>query len=62
MHQQQTAFENIMGKQEIASNEQYLLFAQCFLLNLIIVPHLSIFMTSYVIFCQIERVQNWYMR
>ena len=33
MHQQQTAFENIVGKEEIASNEQFLLFPQCFLLH-----------------------------
>ena len=33
MHQQQTAFENIMGKEEIARKEQFLLFPQCFLLN-----------------------------
>ena len=37
MHQQQTAFENIMGKEEIALNEQsckqFLLFPQCFLLK-----------------------------
>ena len=38
MHQQQTAFENIVGKGEIAHNEQFLLFPQCFLLNRIIVP------------------------
>ena len=31
MHQQQTAFENIAGKGEIARNEQFLLFPQCFL-------------------------------
>ena len=37
MHQQQTAFENIVGKEEIARNEQFLLFPQCFLLNQIIV-------------------------
>ena len=47
MHQQQTAFENIVGKEEIACNEQFLLFPQCFLLNQIIVPHLSIVLTSY---------------
>ena len=35
-HQQQTAFENIVGKGEIAHNEQFLLFQQCFLLNQII--------------------------
>ena len=33
MHQQQTAFENIVVKEEIARNEQFLLFPQCFLLN-----------------------------
>ena len=37
-HQQQTGFENIVGKEEIARNEQFLLFPQCFLLNQIIVP------------------------
>ena len=37
MYQQDTAFENIVGKQEIARNEQFLLFPQCFLLNQIIV-------------------------
>ena len=36
-HQQQTAFENIVGKEEIARNEQFLLFSQCFLLNQIMV-------------------------
>ena len=33
MHQQQTAFENIVRKGKIARNEQFLLFPQCFLLN-----------------------------
>ena len=33
MHEQQTAFENIVRKGEIARNEQFLLFPQCFLLN-----------------------------
>ena len=33
MHQQQTAFENIVGKEEIAHNQQFLLFPQCLLLN-----------------------------
>ena len=36
MHQQQTAFENIVGKGEIAGNEQFLLFPHCFLLNQIV--------------------------
>ena len=44
MHQQQTAFENIVGKGEIARNEQFLLFSQCFQLNQIIVsPFVHIF-------------------
>ena len=44
MHQQQTAFENIKGKEEIALNEKFLLFSQCFLLNQIIVfPFVHIF-------------------
>ena len=44
MHQQQTAFENIVGKGEIARNEQFLLFPQCFLFNQIIVsPFVRIF-------------------
>ena len=33
MHQQQIAFENIVGKGEIARNEQFLLFPQIFQLN-----------------------------
>ena len=37
MHQQQTAFENIVEKEEIARNEQFLLFQQWFLLNQITV-------------------------
>ena len=44
MHQQQTAFENIVGKGEIACNKQSLPFPQCFLLNQIIVsPFVHIF-------------------
>ena len=43
-HQQQTAFENIVGKEEIAHNEQFLLFPQCFLLDQKIVsPFVNIF-------------------
>ena len=40
MTQQQTALENIVGKGEIAHNEQFLLLPQCFLLNQIIVSAL----------------------
>ena len=32
-HQQQTAFENIVGKGEIACIKQFLLFPQCSLFN-----------------------------
>ena len=43
-YQQQAAFENIVGKGEIARNERFLLFPQCFLLNKIIVsPFVHIF-------------------
>ena len=43
-HQQQTVFENIAGKGEIAHNKQFLLFPQCFLLSEIIVsPYVHIF-------------------
>ena len=37
MHQQQAAFENIVGKGDIARTEQFLLFPQCFQLNQITV-------------------------
>ena len=36
-HQQQKAFENIVGKGETVRNEQFLLFPQRFLLNQTIV-------------------------
>ena len=45
---QQTAFKNIVGNDAIARNQQLLLFPQCFLLSQLIVPHLSIFLTSYL--------------
>ena len=44
MHQQETVFENVVGKREIALNEQFLLFPQCFLLTqIIILPFVHIF-------------------
>ena len=44
MHQQQAAFKNNVGKEEIAHNEQFLLFPQCVLLNQIIVsPFVDMF-------------------
>ena len=43
-NQQQTTFENIVGKGEIALYEQFLLFPQCFLPQQIIVsPFVHIF-------------------
>ena len=50
-HQQQTAFENNVGKEEIARDEQFLLFPHCVLLGQITVPYLSILLTSNFIFC-----------
>ena len=39
--------KNIVGKEEIARNEQFLLFPQCFPLDQkIVIPHLSIFVIS----------------
>ena len=44
MHQQQTAFENIVGKEEVANNKQFLLFPHFFLLNQKIVsPFVNIY-------------------
>ena len=44
MHQQLTSFENIVRKEEIARNERFLLFPQCFQLNQKIVsPFVNIF-------------------
>ena len=49
MHQQQTAFENIVGKEEVADKEQFLHFPQCLLLNQkISSPFLNVFLTSYL--------------
>ena len=44
-HQEQTAFENIVGKEEIARKEQFLLFPLCFLLlnQIIVSPFVHIF-------------------
>ena len=43
-HQQQTAFENIVGEEGIAHYEQFLLFQRCFLLNQkIACPFINIF-------------------
>ena len=45
-----TAYENIVGKGEIARNEQFLLLPQCFLLNQIIVStlvHISVIISLF---------------
>ena len=48
MHQQQTAFENIVRKGEIAHNEQFLLSPHCFLLSQIIESPFVHILTSYL--------------
>ena len=55
MHQQQTAFQNIAGKEEIARKEQFLLFPQCFLLNQkILSPFVNIFDMIYSFVAKLE--------
>ena len=57
-HQQQTAFENLVGKGEIARNEQ-----QCFLLNQIIVsPFVHIFDIIFLFAGDSEEPKNWNIR
>ena len=54
-HEQQTAFESIVGKEEIAHNEQFLHFPKCFLLNQIIVPpFVHIFDTIFLFAAELE--------
>ena len=60
MHQQQTGFENIVGREEIARDEQFLLFPQCCLLNQNIV-------SPFVNICDIislfaAELENWHIR
>ena len=47
-HEQQTAFENIVEKEELAGNEQFLLFPHCFLLNQIPVSLFVHILTPYL--------------
>ena len=48
-------FENIVGKEEIARNEQFLLFPQCFLLYQIIAcPFVHIFDKIYLLAAELE--------
>ena len=58
MRQQQTAFENIVGKEENARNEQFLLFPQCFLLNQkIISPFVSIYDITFLFAVELEELK-----
>ena len=58
MHQQQTALENIV-KEEIARNEQFLLFPQCFLLNqTTVTSFINIFDILFSIAAQLEEPKN----
>ena len=55
MHQEWTALENIVGKGEIAHNEQFLLFPQCFLLYQISgSPLVHIFDVKYLFAVELE--------
>ena len=59
MHQQQIAFENIVGKGEIACNEQFLLFPGCFLLNQItVMPFVHIFDIMLLFSAKFEKPKN----
>ena len=50
-----TAFENIGGKEEIARNEQFLLFPQCFLVDQKIVsPFINIFDIIFLFATELE--------
>ena len=63
MPQQQTAFENIVEKEEIAHKEQFLLFSQCFLLNQKIVSlFVYIFDIISLFAAELEEHENWHMR
>ena len=55
MHKQQTALENIVGKEEIARNELFLLFPQCFLLNQkITFPFVNIYDIIFLLAAELE--------
>ena len=63
MHQQQSAFENIVGKGEIAHKKQFFLFSQCFLLNQITVsPFVHIFDIISLFAAELEEPKNWNIR
>ena len=55
MHQQQTGFENIVGKEEITRNKQFLLFPQCFSLKqMILSPFVHIFAIISIFAAELE--------
>ena len=59
MHQQQTAFDNIVGKGEIARNGQFILIPQFFLLNQILVsPSVNIFDIISLFVAELEEHKN----
>ena len=61
-HQQQTAFENIVEKEEIARYEQFLLFPQSFLLNQIVVPPFVHVLDFIFLFAAELKEPYWHMR
>ena len=59
MHKQQTAFENIVGKEEITRNEQFLLFPQYFLLiQKIASPFLNIYDIISLVAAELEELKT----
>ena len=61
-HQQQAAVGNIVGKQEISRNEQFLLFPQCFLLDeMIESPFVHNFYTISLFVAVFESLKSAYL-
>ena len=58
MHQQQTAFENIVGKGEIAHNEQFLLFPCLSFSQIIVSPFVHIFDIISIFAAAFEKLKN----
>ena len=55
MHQQLTDFKDIVGKEEIARNEQFLLLRPCFLLSQkVISPCVNIFDIIFLFVVELE--------
>ena len=53
-HQQQTAFENIVGKGEIPLNEQFLLFPRFLLKHITVSPFVHIFAIISLFFAELD--------